>query len=93
MENEEMMNVVVEPEEAVAESNVEESETSSTTAIAVGLGLAGLAGYGAYKLVTGVVIPVGKKLVSSAKRIFAKKENVTVFDDEDIEKIDQDTRN
>lgn len=94
MENEEMtMNVVAEPEEAVAESNMEESETTSTAAMAGGIALVGLAGYGAYKLVTGVVIPVGKKLVSSAKRIFAKKENVTVFDDEDIEKIDQDTRN
>lgn len=93
MENEEMMNVVAEPEEAVAESNTEESESTSTAAMAGGIALIGFACYGAYKLATGVVIPAGKKLVRGVKSVFAKKENVTVFDDECIEEIDPDAGN
>lgn len=92
MENEEMMNVVVEPEEAVAESNTEESETTSTAAMAGGIALIGFACYGAYKLATGVVIPAGKKLVDGVKNVFAKKESVTVRD-EFIEEIDPDAGN
>lgn len=94
MENEEMMtNVVVEPKEAVAESDTEESESTSTAAMAGGIALIGFACYGAYKLATGVVIPVGKKLVRCAKSVFTKKENATVFDDECIEEIDPDAGN
>ncbi len=73
MENEEIMTV---NEDVALENN--EGENTSAGAVAGGLALIGLAGYGAFKLVTGVAIPTGKSLFGKAKKAFAKKDNNAV---------------